>query len=278
MFKIPPMSNPSGHLFGSWKENIWTGNIKITAVGETCTVKFITFEGQEYAKAIIADNFKDSVQKVVDSSRGYAIKLTSDDGRSMWVGIGFHDRNDAFDFYAAFEDFQKKREMERNPHLFKNQNKQSIDFRLGPGQNIMLNIGAEGTNQVTNPTDSLWENPFDKKTTSASSGGFGDFDFGLPDADRQQGSSPGGFDENNWEKALPKGRVDLLGDASTGQRKPQSQGTGNSNGNSQGNGSASDWFSGNQGQRTQSHTSGSTTTQPVPPQQPKKDDFLDLLG
>lgn len=150
-----------------------SGNLKITAVGETCVVRFMSFEGQEYAKATIAENFKDSVQKVIDSSRGYAIKLTSDDGRSMWVGIGFHDRNDAFDFYAAFEDFQKKREMDRNPHLFKNQNKQSKNYRLQPGQNIVLNIGADSTTGGISNPDLMWENPFDKKTKFTSTGGSG---------------------------------------------------------------------------------------------------------
>lgn len=133
----------------------------------------MSFEGQEYAKAIMADNFKDSVQKVIDSSRGYAIKLTSDDGRSMWVGIGFHDRNDAFDFYAAFEDFQKKREMDRNPHLFKNQNRQVKNFRLQPGQNIVLNFGADATGGNTATSDPLWENPFEKKTKNSTGAGAG---------------------------------------------------------------------------------------------------------
>jgi hypothetical protein len=133
----------------------------------------MSFEGQEYAKSVIADNFKDSIQKVIDSSRAYAIKLTSDDGRSMWVGIGFHDRNDAFDFFVAFEDFQKKREMERNPHLFKNQNKQVKNFRLQPGQNIVLNIGAEGTTTEPGTSDLMWENPFDKKAKFTSTGGSG---------------------------------------------------------------------------------------------------------
>lgn len=134
----------------------------------------MTFEGVEYAKATIAENFKDSVQKVVDSSRGYAIRLTSDDGRNMWVGMGFHDRNDAFDFYAAFEDFQKKREMERNPHLFKNVNKKQIDFSLKPGQLINLNIGGGTTGTQPTVSDTLWENPFDKKAPQSNAGGFGD--------------------------------------------------------------------------------------------------------
>lgn len=135
-------------------------------MGETCLVRFLNFDNQEYAKALIAENFRDSVQKVVDSSRGYAIKLTSDDGRSMWVGIGFHDRNDAFDFFAAFEDFQKKREMERNPHLFKNINSKKIDFSLKPGQVIALNIGATGAGEQQVVTDTMWDNPFEKKNTT----------------------------------------------------------------------------------------------------------------
>lgn len=134
----------------------------------------MTFEGPEYAKATITENFKDVVQKVVDSSRGYAIKLSSDDGRSMWVGIGFHDRNDAFDFYAAFEDFQKKREMERNPHLFKNLNKKQIDFSLKPGQVINLNIGAGTVGTQPTGSEIAWENPFDRKPQQQASTGFSD--------------------------------------------------------------------------------------------------------
>lgn len=112
-------------------------------------MKFINFDGNEYAKAIIADNFKDSIQKVVDSSRGYAVKLTSEDGRAMWVGVGFHDRNDAFDFFTAFEDFNRKREMERNPHLFKNQNRPKIDCSMQKGQLIVLDIGGNNTGITT---------------------------------------------------------------------------------------------------------------------------------
>ena len=172
MFKIPPASNPSGHLLGSWKENVWTGNIRIIGVGENCIAKFMNFDGTEYAKALIADNFRDSVQKTVDSSRGYAIKLTSDDGRNMWVGLGFHDRNDGFDFYAAFEDFQKNREMERNPHLFTNAVRKQKDYSLPPGQLIYVNVGGEtAVNTQTKPTDSMWENPFEQKKSSNPFGG-----------------------------------------------------------------------------------------------------------
>ena len=66
------------------------------------------------------------------------------------------------DFFAAFEDFQKKREMERNPHLFKTNQHRHIDYSLQPGQLIHLNIGGDSTNAAKpKATDSLWENPFE---------------------------------------------------------------------------------------------------------------------
>jgi hypothetical protein len=251
MFKIPPMSNPAGHTFASWKENIWTGHVKVTAVGENCTVKFMNFDGTEYARAKIADNFKDSVQKVVDSSRGYAVRLTSEDGRSMWVGIGFHDRNDAFDFYVSFEDFQKKREMERNPHLFKPQQRKQLNLGLSPGQ--VINIGMGNDVQVTTSQPTQWDNYFDQKPTQAA-GGFG-FDLPPPKESSQQMTK--GFDENNWGARMGGKKIDLLGDTTKPVAPSQP---------------SMDWFS------------QAPPKQNIHPQQPQsqppqpKDNFLDLLS
>ena len=153
------------------------GNFRVIAVGENCTVKFINYDGTEYAKARIASNYKESIEKTIDSSRGYAVRLTADDGRQMWVGLRFHDRNDAFDFNAAFEDFERKRNMEKNPHLFKNQNRPQVDFSLKPGQMINIQLGAGDQNkaqvQTQNTGGAMWDNPFEKKpqTQTSSSGG-----------------------------------------------------------------------------------------------------------
>ena len=38
----------------------------------------------------------------------------------MWVGLGFHDRNDAFDFQVCFQDFKDRREQEKNPSKLAN--------------------------------------------------------------------------------------------------------------------------------------------------------------
>lgn len=145
-----------------------SGSLKTITIGQVCTTKFLNADGTEFARAIIAENIADSVQKCVDSSRGYAIKLTAADGRAMWVGLGFHDRNDAFDFYDAFKEYHKKKEMERNPHLFKEQRKDAPDFSLKPGQVIVMNIGDSGATSNSGKDGFGWENPFEKPANSAS--------------------------------------------------------------------------------------------------------------
>lgn len=225
MYKIPPMSNASGYLLGQWKELIWNGrlefdkgSLKTITIGQVCTTKFLNADGTEFARAVIAENIADSVQKCVDSSRGYAIKLTAADGRAMWVGLGFHDRNDAFDFYDSYKEYSKKLEMERNPHLFKETRKDVIDFSLKPGQVIVMNISENSQAQNSSGNGPSWDNPFEKGPNNAgtkqipsfTSTGYADslkarFDFGLPPSDTQTskkdddwGNFGGSGTSNGW--------------------------------------------------------------------------------
>jgi hypothetical protein len=128
------------------------------SVGDQCYVQFLNFDGVQYVKTNIDKNFRESLEKSVDSGRGYAIKLNSDDGRSMWVGLGFHDRNDGFDLYCALEDFQKNRNLEKNADLFKTKNQSGRDYSLKPGQMIEINMpGGEGK---SNQGSLGFDNPF----------------------------------------------------------------------------------------------------------------------
>lgn len=254
MYKIPPMSNASGYLLGQWKELIWngktlshSGSLKTITVGQVCTTKFLNADGTEFARAIIAENIADSVQKCVDSSRGYAIKLTAADGRAMWVGLGFHDRNDAFDFYDSYKEYSKKLEMERNPHLFKETRKDTIDFSLKPGQVIVMNINENAQSQQSGGDALAWDNPFDKGSKSAAPKqnstpmftGYAEpsdlsFDFGLPPSDAQVSKK-----DDDWGN--------FGGSNSSNGWSTQAQGQG------------SDWFSGSKVQATsQSYTAPQT--------------------
>ena len=79
------------------------------------TIDFRDYNDKLYAFSRIPENYNSSIEKCIDSSRGYAIKLTNDDGRFVWVGIVFHDRNAAFDFSACFEEYLKKKKKLSKP-------------------------------------------------------------------------------------------------------------------------------------------------------------------
>ena len=86
--------------------------------GQNIWVDLVNDDQTIYATAKMPEDYREGVRKASDSSRGYALRLTSDDGRTMWVGLCFHDRNHAFEFYAQFDRFHEQREMERNPGLY----------------------------------------------------------------------------------------------------------------------------------------------------------------
>jgi adaptin ear-binding coat-associated protein 1/2 len=49
----------------------------------------------------------ESVEKVLDSSRYFVLRIEDGSGRAAFIGMGFNERNDAFDFMAAIQDHQK---------------------------------------------------------------------------------------------------------------------------------------------------------------------------
>lgn len=108
-------------------------------------VELINYDNTLYAKAVIPERIQDGVQKVMDSSRGYALRLTSDDGRTMWIGLGFHDRNDAFDFNETFKEFAKQRDQELNPQKYAMSDVDMTAFALKPGQKLVIGGGGDAS-------------------------------------------------------------------------------------------------------------------------------------
>jgi adaptin ear-binding coat-associated protein 1/2 len=48
-----------------------------------------------------------AIESVSDSARYFVIRLKDESGRSAFVGIGFYDRSDSFDFNVALQDHFK---------------------------------------------------------------------------------------------------------------------------------------------------------------------------
>ena len=119
------------------------GNLIIKTNETFLTVELKNIDNESiFAIANIPENFETSVEKCVDSSRGYALKLTNPDGRFVWVGLVFHDRNGAFDFFACFEEQLKRKRMMKNVQEYKVD--PNFNFNLKKGAKFKVNIKKEG--------------------------------------------------------------------------------------------------------------------------------------
>lgn len=53
------------------------------------------------------------IDRCVDSSRYFVLRIENAQGRHMFIGLAFNERNDAFDFNIALEDSRREKEAER---------------------------------------------------------------------------------------------------------------------------------------------------------------------
>ncbi|KAF0689039.1 Aste57867_19454 [Aphanomyces stellatus] len=112
-FKIPPQSSAAGHRADSWpKDPVWTGRLTISAINDETQIQLRDPKtGGLFAACPISKSGPPAVQKVVDSSRYFVLRLVdAKSGRHAFIGIAFEDRNDAFDFNVAIDDHQKYRQ------------------------------------------------------------------------------------------------------------------------------------------------------------------------
>lgn len=114
----------------------------------------LVFPGELFAQAPVDQFPGTAVESVTDSSRYFVIRIEDGNGRRAFIGIGFGDRGDAFDFNVALQDHFKwvKQQCEfakqaQNPDLGP-----KLDLGFKEGQTIKLNIanmkkkeGAAGT-------------------------------------------------------------------------------------------------------------------------------------
>ncbi|XP_010116845.1 PREDICTED: LOW QUALITY PROTEIN: adaptin ear-binding coat-associated protein 2, partial [Chlamydotis macqueenii] len=135
-----------------------SGRLRITAKGK---IAFIKLEdktsGELFAQAPVEQFPGIAVESVTDSSRYFVIRIEDGNGRRAFIGVGFVDRGDAFDFNVALQDHFKwvrqQSELARqaeNPHQGP-----KLDLGFKEGQTIKLNIAnmkkKEGATGNTRP-------------------------------------------------------------------------------------------------------------------------------
>jgi len=159
VFKLPTRQTVSvGWRGADWKDKVWQGNVKVVERGGITAVLLVD-ESKDTIFAVCpvgGDGMleKGAVDRCVDSSRYFVLRIQNENGRNMFIGVAFNERTDAFDFNAALEDSRKER---RNDWDAGGANaaheRSSKDYSLKDGEKIRVAIprdrgnGSSSTNR-----------------------------------------------------------------------------------------------------------------------------------
>ncbi|KAI5899382.1 adaptin ear-binding coat-associated protein 1 NECAP-1 [Schizophyllum commune H4-8] len=147
VYKIPPLKVNEGHRAAEWGDlgaPLWKGRMRIIEKGESAALLLEDSQtGELFARAEY-DPARPSVEAVLDSSRYFVVRV-EDAGKKAYIGLGFAERTDSFDFNVALQDYTKRwkarkeppAEDEPSPHL---PNGPKKDYSLKEGQTFSISI------------------------------------------------------------------------------------------------------------------------------------------
>ncbi|XP_036394170.1 adaptin ear-binding coat-associated protein 1-like [Megalops cyprinoides] len=156
VYRIPPRSSNRGYRAADWKLDApdWTGRMRVTARGKVAYIKLEDkISGELFAQAPVEEYPGITVETVSDSSRYFVIRIQDDSGRSAFIGIGFGDRGDSFDFNVALQDHFKwvKQDNEIIKQSQAPDSGPKLDLGFKEGQTITLNIGQARKKEKPRP-------------------------------------------------------------------------------------------------------------------------------
>jgi len=107
VYKLPTRTSSSGFRAADWDINsfLWSGKLTVRSVGEKCVIYLEDPNtGELFATCPVSPG---AVESVADSSRYFVLKIDDGKGHHAFVGMGFTERSESFDFNAALQDHQK---------------------------------------------------------------------------------------------------------------------------------------------------------------------------
>ncbi|KAK7267405.1 hypothetical protein RIF29_20079 [Crotalaria pallida] len=119
VYKIPPRTTSGGYKCGEWlqSDKIWSGRIRVVSCKDRCEIRLEDpNSGDLFAACFVYPGQRDAaVEPVLDSSRYFVLKIEDGQGKHAFIGLGFAERNEAFDFNVALSDHDKyvRRENEK---------------------------------------------------------------------------------------------------------------------------------------------------------------------
>ncbi|CAI0396370.1 unnamed protein product [Linum tenue] len=148
VYLIPPRKSAGSYRADEWDVNkwAWEGMLKVVSKGEECIIRLEDKStGELYARAFLRKGEPHPVETVVDSSRYFVLRIEENVGgrlRHAFIGLGFRERTEAYDFQAALHDhmkyLDKKKTAEEMEQHF--QHTSGLDYSLKEGETLVLQI------------------------------------------------------------------------------------------------------------------------------------------
>ncbi|OMP03061.1 hypothetical protein CCACVL1_02588 [Corchorus capsularis] len=160
IFKIPPRSTSGGYKCGEWlqSDKIWTGRLRVVSCKDRCEIRLEDpNSGELFAACFIYPGQRESsVEPALDSSRYFVLKIEDGHGKHAFIGLGFNERNEAFDFNVALSDHEKyvKREIEKETGETSESDAHidihpAVNHRLKEGETIRINVKPKPSSSGT---------------------------------------------------------------------------------------------------------------------------------
>jgi len=143
VYKIPPRQSARGYRAADWNLSVpdWTGRMRLMEKGHKVKLNLEDRGSNELFAACPIDQYPGpAVEAVTDSSRYFVIRISDEGGRTAFIGIGFSDRSDSFDFNVALQDYFKG--VTRDDAISKEDvsTKPQLDLAFKAGETIKVNI------------------------------------------------------------------------------------------------------------------------------------------
>ncbi|XP_021280102.1 uncharacterized protein At1g03900 [Herrania umbratica] len=151
VYKIPPRSTSGGYKCGEWlqSDKIWTGRLRVVSCKDRCEIRLEDPNSAElFAACFVHPGQRESsVEPALDSSRYFVLKIEDGHGKHAFIGLGFNERNEAFDFNVALSDHEKyvRRENEKETGETSESDSHidihpAVNHRLKEGETIRINV------------------------------------------------------------------------------------------------------------------------------------------
>ncbi|KAB1223766.1 hypothetical protein CJ030_MR2G016649 [Morella rubra] len=157
VYKIPPRPTSGGFKCGEWlqSDKIWSGRLRVVSCKTRCEIRLEDpASGDLFAACFVhpGQPRESSVETVLDSSRYFVLKIEDGRGKHAFVGLGFAERNEAFDFNVALSDHEKyvRREQEKESGEATDNDTHidihpAVNQRLKEGETIRINVKPKPT-------------------------------------------------------------------------------------------------------------------------------------